>query len=66
MEHVFWIPFVIIVGIVSSYLIGGMFREWNEGKRFERNDTSSKNSFFKTILYGLLIIVVMAVFFRSC
>lgn len=66
MKNVFWVPFVIIVGLISSYFIGGIFREWNEGKGFERNDTNSKSAIFKTILYGLLIIIIMMVFLRSC
>lgn len=66
MEHLFWIPFVIIITLITSYIIGGMFRQWNEGKRFERNDYNGQQSFLKTAFYGFIILIIIMFLFGSC
>jgi Na+/H+ antiporter NhaC len=58
------IPIAIVTLVVFSFLFGSAFRQWNEGDRF--NEEQSKSSLTKTLLIGLAIFLVIGFILSKC
>lgn len=63
-----WILPAIVVSFLMITVLGGGFREWNEGKeklRYESSSKSIKKSFF-TGLVIIFILVAINLLIKSC
>jgi len=58
------IPIAIVATVVFSFLFGSAFRQWNEGDRF--NKDQSKTSLTKTLLIGFGIFLVIGFLLSKC
>lgn len=58
------IPIALVVIVVFSFLFGSAFRQWNEGDRYNKNQ--SKSNLTKTLLIGFVIFLVFEFLISKC